>query len=174
MPELEIKAGDAELAIEIMREVAQWCIDVGNPMWSLEELTTEKLLSDARGPANFLVAWSDGKPAASMILQWRDPEFWPEVKENESGFIHKLCVRRDFAGRNLSTRMVGYAVSESKKKLIEYVRLDTDFANPRLCSLYEGMGFVKAGRKHGNGRDYALYELPVTGFKPSWPGMRVM
>ena len=92
MPELEIKAGDAELAIEIMREVAQWCIDVGNPMWSLEELTTEKLLSDARGPANFLVAWFDGKPAASMILQWHDPAFWPEVRENESGFIHKLCV----------------------------------------------------------------------------------
>ena len=65
-------------------------------------------------------------------------------------------------------------MNECKKKNIEYLRLDTDFANPRLRALYEGMGFFKAGRKRMNGRDYALYELHVFGFKPSWPGMRVM
>jgi ribosomal protein S18 acetylase RimI-like enzyme len=174
MPELQIPASEAELAVQIMREVAQWCIDIGKPMWALEELTQEKLLSGPLSSVNFVVARFDGSPAASMILQWHDPAFWPAVKENESAFIHKLCVRRNFAGRNLSTKMVGYAVSESKKKLIEYVRLDTDFANPRLCSLYEGMGFVKAGRKRVNGRDYALYELQVSGFKPNWPRMRVV
>ena len=92
MPELEIRAGDAELAIKVMREVAQWCIYVGKPLWALEELTPEKLLSDALSSPNFLAAWFDDRPAAAMILQWHDPAFWPDVRENESGFIHKLCV----------------------------------------------------------------------------------
>jgi len=70
--------------------------------------------------------------------------------------------------------MVGYAVSECNKKAIEYVRLDTDFANPRLCALYEGMGFVNAGSKRMNGKHYALYELRVSSFRPSWPHMKVM
>jgi len=90
---MQIRAGDAALAIKIMREVARWCIDVGRPMWELEELTLEKLLSYPAASDNFLVAWFGDRPAASMILQWHDPEFWPAVKENESGFIHKLCVR---------------------------------------------------------------------------------
>jgi GNAT superfamily N-acetyltransferase len=117
---IEMRAGATDLAITIMREVAQWCIEVGRP-----------------------------------------------------GFIHKLCVRRDFAGRNLSTKMVEHAVSECKKKTIDLVRLDTDFVNPRLCALYEGMGFIRAGRKRTNGRDCALYELRVSNFRPSWPHMKV-
>ncbi len=64
------------------------------------------------------------------------------MAELESGFIHTLCVRRDFAGRKLSIGMGGYAVSESKKKLVECVRLDADLANARLCSLYDGMRVI--------------------------------
>jgi len=67
----------------------------------------------------------------------------------------------------------GYAVSESKKRAIDYVRLDTDFTNPKLRSLYDGMGFVMAGSKKLNGRHYALYELKVASFRPSWSNMRV-
>lgn len=157
--ELEIRAGEVDLAVEVMQEVARWCIESGNPMWSLEELTREKLLRHPPAEDSFLVAWSGGTPAASMILQWHDPQFWPSVKENESGFIHKLCVRRGFAGKGLSTKMVEHAVRECSRRGIGYLRLDTDVTKPKLCGLYERMGFVRAGRKLMDGRDYALYEL---------------
>ena len=170
---IEIRAGETDLAIAIMREVAQWCIEIGRPMWRLDELTREALLRNPPAGEDFRVAWVDDTPAASMILQWYDPLFWPDIPADGSGFIHKLCIRRDFAGRNLSTKIVEHAVSECKKKTIDLVRLDTDFANPRLCALYEGMGFVSGGRKRINGRDYALYELRVSNFRPSWPHMKV-
>ncbi len=161
MAEIEVRAGDVDTAITVMREVAQWCIDVGKSMWSLQELTRDMLLRHPRTESSFIVAWSDGQPAASMILQWHDPQFWPGVEENESGFIHKLCVRRSFAGTGLSTKMVGYAASECRRRGAGYLRLDTDSTKPRLCALYEGLGFKRAGRKLLDGRDYALYELKI-------------
>jgi ribosomal protein S18 acetylase RimI-like enzyme len=164
-PELEIRAGEIDLAVEIMQEVAQWCIDVGKPMWSLKELTRERLLCLPRVQDSFLVARCGGQPAASMILQWHDPQFWPMVKVRESGFIHKLCIRRSFAGKGLSRRMVEHAVNECRKRGIEYLRLDTDFTKPRLRGLYESMGFVKAGRRFVDGKDYALYELRIAGLR---------
>ncbi|MGA2615044.1 MAG: GNAT family N-acetyltransferase [Spirochaetia bacterium] len=157
--ELEIRAGEVDLAIEVMQEVAQWCIESGNPMWSLGELTRGKLLRHPRAEDSFIVARSGGTPAASMILQWHDLLFWPMVKEYESGFIHKLCVRREFAGKGLSTALVGHAVRECSRQGVEYLRLDTDITKPKLHDLYERMGFVRAGRKLVDGRDYALYEL---------------
>ena len=162
MDEFEVRFGETDLAIEIMREVAQWCMDVGWPIWNLDELTREKLLRYPPAEDDFRVAWLRGKPAASMILQWHDPDFWPDLKENESGFIHKLCVRRDFAGRNLSKKMVVHAASECKKRGIGYLRLDTDWGSPKLCGLYESLGFVKVGRRFLGGQDYALYELKLT------------
>ena len=161
MPAFEIRSGEVELAIEIMREVAQWCIDAGKPMWKLPELSREKLLRAPRDRQSFLVARVDGAPAASMILQWHDPGFWPRVRENESGFLHKLCVRRSFAGRSLSVLMVQHALGECRKRGIGYLRLDTAATRPRLCQLYEGMGFARVGRTFLDGRDYALYEMKI-------------
>ena len=157
----DVLAGEADLAIAIMREVAQWCIDTGKPMWKLSELTRQELLCGPRDEKSFVVARVDGLPAASMILQWYDPLFWPSVEENQSGFIHKLCVRRSFAGRSLSVKMIDHAKRECEKRGIRYLRLDTDPTRPTLRRLYEGLGFVMAGRTEVGGREYALYELRI-------------
>jgi GNAT superfamily N-acetyltransferase len=157
----ELEAGDADLAIQVMREVAQWCIDTGCPMWTLPELTREALLKHPPGEGDFRVLRVGGDPAAAMILVWRDEKFWPEVAEGDAGFIHKLCVRRAFAGRQLSARMVNAAAAECRERGARFLRLDTDVRRPRLCSLYEGMGFARVGHRSVGGRDYALYELKI-------------
>jgi len=157
----DARTGEVELAIDIMREVAAWCIDSGRRMWALSELTREELLRGPRDRQSFAVGRVDGVPAASMILQWHDPRFWPDAAENQSGFLHKLCVRRSFAGRSLSARMVEYAVGECRMRGLRYLRLDTAATRPRLCQLYESMGFARVGRTLLDGRDYALYELEI-------------
>jgi len=161
MPDWEIRAGEPDLAIHIMREVARWCIEAGLPMWTLDELTREALLRHPPGEDDFRVARVRDEPAAAMILQWKDPTFWPEAREGESGFIHKLCIRRPFAGTGLAARMVDAAVAECKARKAAFLRLDTDNGRPKLCGLYEAMGFVKVGRLPVNGRDYALYERRI-------------
>jgi GNAT superfamily N-acetyltransferase len=158
---VDIRAGEADLAIQVMREVGQWCIDAGLPMWKLEELTREALLRHPPGESDFRVLRVGSEPAAAMILVWRDETFWPGVAEGDSGFIHKLCVRRAFAGQGLSARMVEAAAAECRARRAGFLRLDTDVRRPPLCRLYEGMGFVRVGRRAVGGKDYALYERKV-------------
>lgn len=38
-----------------------------------------------------------------------DNYLWPDSPPNEAGYIHKLCFRRDFAGKNLLKNMIEYA-----------------------------------------------------------------
>jgi ribosomal protein S18 acetylase RimI-like enzyme len=114
---------------------------------------------------NFCVGKVGNNNAAAMILQWQDFLFWPQFKADESGFIHKLCVRRNYSGQGLSCKMVAYAIEECKKKDIRYLRLDTGWHRQKLCDLYESLGFVKVGKKTIGDMDYALYEMKIIKWK---------
>ena len=153
-------SGDIDKAIEVMRDVALWCEKTGKKMWKLGDLTKEKL-AEGLTPQNFFIGRVHGEAASSMILQWYDPLFWPEVLENESGFIHKLCVSRKYAGLGVSNKMVEYAIEECRRRKVKYLRLDTGWKRAKLCIFYESLGFVKVGKRTVNEKDYALYEMLI-------------
>lgn len=158
---LQMSNGDIDRSVQIMREVAEWCEATGKNMWKIEELTKDSLRPGLTAE-NFYVAQINGENAATMILQWQDSKFWPEIKTDESGFIHKLCVLRKYAGRGLSGQMIAFAIAECKKRNISYLRLDTGYHRQPLRRLYEGLGFVNAGRKAIGDREYALYEMKIS------------
>lgn len=150
--------GEADNAISIMREVAQWCEVSGKNMWRPEALSKDRLMKDL-SEENFCVGKFGDDNASSMILQWYDPLFWPEKGKDESGYVHKLCVRRKYSGQGVSHKMIEYAVEECKKKGVHFLRLDTGWNRQRLCELYESMGFIKVGKRTIGGWEYALYEM---------------
>lgn len=156
----KVVAGEVDNAISILREVAQWCEDNKMNMWKLSDLT-EALLLVGVSSESFCVGKIGEENTCSMILQWYDPLFWPDAKENEAGYIHKLCVRRKYSGIGLSGKMVEYAVAECKKRGIKYLRLDTGWTRESLCKLYESFGFRKVGKKVLGDRQFALYELVI-------------
>ncbi len=104
---MRITQGDTTVAVDIMREAASWLIETGRPLWRLCDLTEEQLLTRITKD-DIYVGWIGDEAAAAMILQWNDPFFWPLAKE-DSGFIHKLSIRRRFAGMNVSSEMVSWA-----------------------------------------------------------------
>jgi GNAT superfamily N-acetyltransferase len=156
----EVLTGEVDNAISIMREVAKWCIESDLNLWKLDELTREKLIKNIKDEY-FCIGRINSESAATMILQWYDPYFWPHIKDNESGFVHKLCVRRKFAGMNLSKEMINYAINECRRKGINYLRLDTDGDNPKLCEIYEKLGFIQVDHRKLRTKNYALYELKL-------------
>lgn len=158
--DFEIRKGDVDSAIHIMKEVAQWCEDTGKNMWKAEELSPEILRIGIEAD-NFYVGRVGDDNASAMILQWHDPLFWPEIEYGESGFIHKLCVRRIHSGKGLSGKMIDYAMEECRKNGARYLRLDTGWSRKKLRQLYESLGFVKVGKKTVRGKDYALYEMKL-------------
>ena len=143
-----------------MREAAKWLIDKGQTLWEIDSLTKEDLLKNISAE-NIYTYWENEKPAAAMILQWYDPIFWSEIKPNESGFIHKLCVSREYAGKGVSGKMIKFAEKECKNKGIKKLRLDCAGDRIKLCDLYESSGFKQISRKMVGNYDVAFYEKDI-------------
>jgi ribosomal protein S18 acetylase RimI-like enzyme len=158
---MEIKSGNIESSILVMHEVAKWLIDKNESLWKINDLTKEVLLCNNLTEDNFYTGWECEKPIASMILQWHDPELWPNIKPFESGFIHKLCVSREYAGKEISREMILFAELECKNRGIKILRLDCAGDRQKLCNFYESYGFIKVDRKNIGIYDIAFYEKNI-------------
>ena len=155
--------GDFEESLSIMREAAQWLIDKGCPLWNLDELTHEKIKNAAD---EFVVMWDkNGKSIATLTLNFEDRFIWSDIKPNSSGFIHKLSIRREYAGKGLAKNIIDYAIQECKQKNITSIRLDCDSQRKSLCDFYESIGFcfkeVKILHTKRGEFNAALYEMNI-------------
>jgi GNAT superfamily N-acetyltransferase len=157
---ISFSIGDVDEAINIMREAANWLIKTGKPLWQLEDLIKEKLLKDNKNN-EFHVLKIDNVGAAAMILTWEDQLIWPDVKQGESGFIHKLSIRRKYAGTGISRNMIEHAIEECKKRNIVLLRLDCAADREKLCSFYENFGFKQIKRRMMGIFDVAFYEFRI-------------
>lgn len=156
-----VSTGEVDNVISIMKEVASWGRSVGLNVWKDEHLTREKLMVNVM-EEDFCVGKFSGANACCMILQWSDTFFWPNSKENEAGYIHKLCVRREYAGMGLPCKMVKFAIEECKKRNVKYLRLDTGWNNKKLCNLYKSLGFEIVDKfLLDNGGAFALFEMKI-------------
>jgi len=159
---IEFKQGQVDLAIDIMREVAQWGREKGLRVWMDEWLTRDLLITEEADPSCFYVAYVDKQPAACMILQWQDRLWWPDAPKYQAAYIHKLCVRRDFAGQGLPGACLDYAVKACKSQGAEYVRLDTGWDEERMKVLYTSLGFeIVEKLERQKGKAMALYEYKI-------------
>ena len=82
------------------------------PMWRADELHPERLASDV-GAGLFFLASVDGDAAGTIKFQLSDPEFWPDQLGDESAYLHRLAVRRQFAGRGVSSALLAWAVGRA-------------------------------------------------------------
>ena len=137
--DISFTCGNKKEAISIMQEAAHWLVDIGQPMWDDEDLSSETL----NNPFDeFLVMWEDKNSIASMILSYEDKIFWPNIAPNTSGFIHKLSIRRDYASKGYAKILVEHAKKLCANKSIKYLRLDCDPHREGLLNFYKACGFI--------------------------------
>lgn len=132
--------------LAVLREVGQWLVSTGQEMWELDTLTPENLF-DAYTTGHCYVLYADGTPAATFILQWADPLFYADVPANTAGFIHKVAVRRPFAGQNLFQVMLDFCRERCLERGIREIQLETDADRPVLLRFYERYGFMPTHQK---------------------------
>ena len=155
---IEFTCGDKNEAVSIIREAAQWLIDIGKPMWRLDDLTFYKL----NNPLNeFIVIRVNGISAAAMTLSFEDKFFWPNIKLNTSGFIHKLSVRREYAGKGYAKMLVDHAKKICLDKKIYCLRLDCDPHRKGLNEFYLNCGFTLVEIKTINTNDLGTIDLAM-------------
>jgi GNAT superfamily N-acetyltransferase len=98
-----------------------------------------------------------GEPAATFTLLLDDPKFWGE-RPPDAVYLHKLAVRRGFAGRGLGARIVDWVVDEAARLGRSFVRLDCQRDLPGIRRYYEELGFELRGELERGAFAWALYE----------------
>lgn len=132
---------DTKIVAEILSEAAHWLEQNGMVMWRSDELVASRIATDIDGGL-FFIAECDGESAGVVKFQLEDGQFWPDVPESESAFVHRLAVKRRFAGGGISSALLSWAVERARSVHKDYLRLDCEASRPKLRAVYERFGFV--------------------------------
>jgi GNAT superfamily N-acetyltransferase len=137
----------------ILKEAADWLRMTGRAMWRDDELDPDRIHQDVVAGL-FNLAQYDGEPAGTIKFQLEDPRFWPDFLGNDAAYLHRIAVRRQFAGKGVSSRMLEWAASHAAGLGRSYLRLDCEADRRELRTIYERFGF----RLHSY-RDVGPYHL---------------
>jgi GNAT superfamily N-acetyltransferase len=161
-------AQDIAAVSEILGEAARWLEEQGMVMWHQDELQPNRIVADVDS-AQFFLAECDGVPAATIRFQLEDRLFWPDVPQNDSAFIHRLAVRRRFAGGEVSSALLLWAIARTHTLGRRYLRLDCEASRTRLRAIYERLGFRFHSNKQVGPYFVARYEYDVMEISSSKP-----
>src|SRR5262245_30885352 len=154
-------AADADAIVETLAEAARWVGDLdGTVMWVEGELEDERVRQEA-ATGMFVVGEVDGRVAGAMRFQLEDPLFWPDLNAADSAFVHRLAVKRAFAGRRISTALLEWAVDRARTLGRRYLRLDCDAERSRLRAFYERFGFRLHSYRQVGSYYVSRYELKI-------------
>lgn len=131
---------DIETVSAILQEAARWLEDTGKPMWRDSELLPSRIGDDVNADL-FVIAMLNTEPAGIIKFQLQDSLFWPDVPQTDSAFVHRLAVRRRFAGKGVSTALLNWAAEKARSMGKRYLRLDCEASRPKLRAVYELFGF---------------------------------
>jgi len=152
---------DIDTVSDILREAARWLEDSGMAMWRDDELLPESIASDVQSGSFFLAEY-DGETAGTVRFQLEDNLFWPDVPQHDSAFIHRLAVRRCYAGGDVSSALLLWSIARTRALGRRYIRLDCEVSRPRLRAIYERIGFRFHSNRQVGPYFVARYEFDVT------------
>jgi GNAT superfamily N-acetyltransferase len=156
---------DVEVVADILKEAARWLEQAGMPLWREGELEPASIATDISAGIFFL-AEQDGNPAGTMKFQLDDPVMWPDARPQEAAYIHRLAVRRAYAGTGLSTTLLRWAANRAQELGFRYLRLDCVASRPRLRAVYERFGFEHHSDRQVGPYFVSRYEYDVTNAAP--------
>lgn len=136
--DLGLAAPDDALAVaEVLQEAARWITTWRSQLWD-PELVGESFVTPIIARGQMLTARTAGQIAGVMIMLPEDPHFWPDRPVGEAFYLHKLAVRRSYAGTGVPAALMDHAAGAASAQDRRLLRLDCD---PPLSRFYQGLGF---------------------------------
>lgn len=142
-----------------MREAAQWLITTDRSLWPLDTLTAEALGKKCR-PEEIFIGYFGEQAAVAALIQKSDAFLWPD--DGHALYLHKLSVRRAFAGQGLPAQLFAWAEARALAQGRTLLRLDCAADRPKLCAFYEAQGFTCMSSRQFGPMAVALYEKSLT------------
>jgi GNAT superfamily N-acetyltransferase len=131
-------------------------------MWRDDELAPTRIASDVNSGLFYIIE-SEGVTAGVVRFQLEDKSFWPDIAQADSAFVHRLAVRRQFAGGKVSSALLNWAVERTRALGLKYLRLDCEASRARLRDFYEAFGFRHHSDRQVGPYFVSRYEYEVEG-----------
>jgi GNAT superfamily N-acetyltransferase len=152
---------DVEMVADILKEAARWLEQAGMPLWREGEIEPASINADVLAGLFFL-AEHCGNPSGTVKFQLDDPLMWPDARPQEAAYIHRLAVRRAYAGTGLSATLLRWTVERAHSLGLRYLRLDCVASRPRLRAVYERFGFEHHSDRQLGPYFVSRYQYDVT------------
>lgn len=153
-------AADVDSVADILAEASAWADTRGAKLWQIDELNAQRIAAEvSRGL--FFVVFANDEPAGTFKFQLDDPEFWPDDPGPHAAYVHRLAVRRRFAGGRVSAEMMASAVTRASASRRRVLRLDCDSERSSLRGVYERFGFAFHSFRQVGPYHVARYEYSI-------------
>lgn len=89
-----------------------------------------------------------------------DALYWGR-RLDKARYVHSLVVKEKYNGKGIGAEVLSAIAANAKKEACQFIRLDADAGNPKLCTYYEELGFTSVGVKKIEQFVYNLYEKKI-------------
>jgi RimJ/RimL family protein N-acetyltransferase len=138
-------ADDLPTLLDMRREASEWLatrgIDQWRNPWPTEEAMTARIVASIEAGETWMVRDQAGNTAATVTLDtFADPQLWtPEEQQQPALYLHRLIVRRQWAG--WGTSILDWACLQAGVLAKDWVRIDVWTDNVALHKYYLRNGF---------------------------------
>lgn len=153
---------DASVIEDILLDALKWMVN-NNLENQWNELNIKwNYLSKSYNISDFYIYYIEDQPVGCVAITDYDETYWPDIPRGTSLFIHKLAVKRGFAGRGISAELIDYTKQVARRRHIHSIRLDCNKDRIKLRNIYEKQGFTcQKEICTGEGYGLALYIYAV-------------
>ncbi|WP_339924844.1 GNAT family N-acetyltransferase [uncultured Cyclobacterium sp.] len=160
--QIEIK--DLSLVLNLLKEAAEKINRMQINHWQYwKNPPREKVLWIEEGIINrefFFVDDRDKNNIGMVRMLNEDLPYWGK-QQDKAIYVHSLIVKEAYNGKGIGQRVLEEIGLKAKNEDCQYLRLDSDSKNPKLCKYYENLGFKKVGIIDLPLSRYNLYEIKV-------------
>jgi GNAT superfamily N-acetyltransferase len=131
---------DLQTISDVLLEAFSWMEEGGTSLWTRDEISCESIRADVAAGCYYLLS-DGGDIQATFMIQNEDSLYWPEAKAGEALYLHRIAVRRAFAGTGLTRSILAFVVEQARAENLGLIRLDCDRTRAGLNNLYTSLGF---------------------------------
>jgi len=154
---IRAQLGDLDRVLEILEEASRWLSSKGLETQWLPSPIFRQTIKNNIERGDVYVAKDVEETVGTITLRWSDKEFWGDLPA-DSGYVHKLAIKRSYGGKRLGLRMLQWAEAEARAEGKRHLRLDCLASNKTIHDYYEKAGFVHVRDTEVPGWKASLYQ----------------
>jgi GNAT superfamily N-acetyltransferase len=149
---------EVDVVLDLLAEAAAWLGARGVEQWPDRFERDWVMPAIERGET--WLAEGDGEVVGSLVVQWKDPIFWPGYPA-DAGYLHRLAVR--LHGEGIGAQLLRWAEQHAAYAGKTFLRLDCVASNELLRAYYERAGYERVADVTVGPYTEARYEKRVRG-----------